>query len=131
VSTAAEDLVRRHSDEVINGQRIDQVDALFQADVTFRDPAVPGGVIEGVAAYKQVLAASFAAIPDLRFTVDAVLGDEAHVSWRGRLQGTQGGRPLDLPLAEFYQLQEGKIQQAWVYLDMLTLTQQLGAVPTA
>jgi hypothetical protein len=35
MSTVAEELVRRYSDEVINGQHIDQVDALFQPDVTF------------------------------------------------------------------------------------------------
>ena len=49
MSTAAEDLVWRYTDEVINGQRVDQVDALFQPDVIFRDPAFwPGSVTEEV-----------------------------------------------------------------------------------
>jgi len=136
--TSAQDLVRRYA-ECVNGKDVPGFLDLFHADVTLHDAAAPGGLIEGVANLQQFLAGNLAAFPDFTIVVDAVLnttGDE--VAWRGAVRGTvQGGlngaaatgKRFSVPIAELYRLVDGKIQEAWIYLDMLDLLTQLGVIP--
>lgn len=128
--TTAQDLARRY-EAYVNSKNVAAFLDLFHADATLHDAAAPGGLIQGVANLKTFFEGNLAAITDFNIVVDAVLnttGDE--VAWRGRVQGTaQGGKRFSVPLAEIYRLVDGKIQEAWIYLDMLEMLQQMGVMP--
>jgi predicted ester cyclase len=124
--TDAETFVHHYIDDFINGGNATLVDELFTPDVTFRDPVFPGGVVRGLDALKASLAAAGAALGGLRFVPEHILEKGDMVGWHGSMQGTRNGRQVVIPLAEFYRLVDGKIADAWVYLDMQALTRQLG-----
>jgi predicted ester cyclase len=88
---------------------------------------------------KQFLGGLFHAFPDLHFTADAAYGEGDRIAWHGSLQGTMKndfgpipatGKVAEVPLAEFYRLENDKIAEAWVFIDSLWLMQQLGVIPT-
>jgi hypothetical protein len=132
----AEAFVHRYIDDFINGGNVALVDELFTPDVTFRDPLFPGGSVHGIDQLKQVLGALGGSMRDLHFTPEHVVSTSAGdvAGWHGVLQATligdEGavGRRLNIPLAEFYRLEGGKIADVWVYLDMEEFKNQTGMV---
>ena len=136
--TDAETFVHRYIDDFINGGNISLIDELFTPDVTFRDPLFPGGAVHGLDQFKQVMGAVGGSLRDMHFTVEHVVTNAAGdvAGWHGLLQGTlvgeggAAGRRLNIPLAEFYRLEGGKIADAWVYLDMEEFRNQSGMAQT-
>jgi steroid delta-isomerase-like uncharacterized protein len=81
-----------------------------------------------------------AAFPDLRLTVEDTLANEhgvaARVTFRGTHQGEfQGipatGKQVTFTSIEYNRMEDGKIAEHWVELDLLGLMMQLGAIPPA
>jgi steroid delta-isomerase-like uncharacterized protein len=79
-----------------------------------------------------------AAFPDLRLTVEDTLatdhGVAARVTFRGTHQGDfQGipatGKQVTFTAIEYNRMEDGKVAEHWVELDLLGLMQQLGAIP--
>lgn len=124
--TDAETFIRHYIDDFINGGNVALIDELFTPDVTFRDPVFPGGVVQGLDALKAAFGAAGAALAGLRFVPEHILENGEMVGWHGSIQGTRNGRQIVIPLAEFYRLVDSKIADAWVYLDMQLMAQQLG-----
>lgn len=110
--------------------------ALVTDDVVYEDVAV-GDLIEGTAAFKQLLTDADAAIPDFTITLDSglVSGDLAASEYV--ISGTQSGdlpylaatgKSFSLRAASIFTLAEGKIQRESRYYNMLSFLSQLGAV---
>jgi predicted ester cyclase len=95
--------------------------------------------LHGVDAWKQMAASFQTAFPDLDLTITelAVAGDlvSAHWSWTathaGDLMGIGAtGNRIQAEGAGFYRVRGGKIVSEWMIEDMLSVMQQVGAVPS-
>lgn len=80
----------------------------------------------------------FAAMPDLTHTVDALVAEGDHVACRLTVAGTQQGELMGVPPTgravqansyNFYRFRDGKIAEQWITFDVMSLMQQLGAIP--
>ncbi len=89
-------------------------------------------------AWTQFTAAFVEAFPDLRLTVEEIFsnGDmvAARVAFRGTHRGEfQGIPPTDKQVAfssiEIDRMVDGKVQEHWFEMDLLSLMGQLGAIP--
>ncbi len=79
-----------------------------------------------------------AAFPDIRVTLEDVLAEDDRVATRGYFIGTHRGEFMDVPAtgksvrvayADVWRLENGKVAENWVQMDLLGLMQQLGAAP--
>lgn len=79
-----------------------------------------------------------AAIPDLKFDIEAQYSVEELVISRGRFAGTHQGRFMnlpatgkrfDLPFMDIMRLRDGRNLEEWDCFDTLALMRALGAVP--
>lgn len=87
---------------------------------------------------KQFYAALWTGFPDLKITVDEIVGDGEKVAWRLTAQGTHEGEFRGIPATGtrvkfdafyFFELRNGKIVKRWTVLDRLGVLVQLGAIP--
>ncbi len=137
-ATAA-DFARRHAEEIINGHRLDLVDELYAPDAVFNDPGAPGGAVRGRQEIKAFLSALLQAMPDFRFTIEDNFGTADRGVWRGTVSATLSGdfgpipatgKSATSPIAEVFRIADGRIVEVWVYVDMLSVMQQFGIIPT-
>jgi steroid delta-isomerase-like uncharacterized protein len=129
-------LMRRFYEEVFNNKNTDGLDAFLFPTIIDRSipPDVPGG-IEGV---RQTIAMLLTAFPDLNLTLEDIIaeGDRVVVRWtmRGTHQGASLGMPptgkqFTMPGISLARLDSGKVVEAWVVQDQLSMLQQLGLAP--
>jgi steroid delta-isomerase-like uncharacterized protein len=130
-------LRRRFDDEVVNGHDLDAIDRWFAPDFVdhVEIPGMPPG-IEGVKARHAML---FTAMPDIHIDVHDVItsGDTTAARWT--INGTDTGGFMGMPATrnslsvtgmDFMRFRDGLIVEHWGEMDMLTLLQQLGVIPT-
>lgn len=79
-----------------------------------------------------------AAFPGYDIAVEDMIAESDKVAVRGTFRGTHRGelmgvaptgRAVELPLQLMYQINNDKIVKFWMSADILSLMQQLGAVP--
>jgi steroid delta-isomerase-like uncharacterized protein len=105
------------------------------------DPAVVahglGPTSLDLAGLKQFYAGLWEAFPNLRITVDDMVGEQDRVSWRLRVRGTQEGEFRGIPAtgkevtfgAQYiFRFKDGKITERWTNFDRLGVLVQLGAI---
>jgi steroid delta-isomerase-like uncharacterized protein len=129
-------LLQRFQDEFINAHDPDAADALCSLDFAIHMGGQPPVV--GLAAFKQLAAAYFAAFPDLHETTEDVLAEGDRVARRVRWTGTHQGELMGIPPTgkqvsvsgmRLFRIADGKIAEEWGEDDMLGLMQQLGLIP--
>jgi len=131
------DIVRRQwYQELWDNWNVNEADELFTADYQLHLPGIPTAMNrEGT---KQVVKMFSASFPDLRHTVDEIIGEGNTVAARWTVRGThrgefQGipasGRSVRLSGTTVHHLAGGKIVETWLTFDNQELLQQLGAVP--
>ncbi len=131
-------LARRFYEEVFNNKNMAGVDAFVAPNIIDRSlpPGAPGG-IEGV---RQTITMLLTAFPDLNLTLEDIIaeGDRVVVRWtmRGTHQGASLGMPptgkqFTIPGISLLCLDSGKVVEAWVIQDQLSMLQQLGLVPVS
>lgn len=117
-------------------RKVDQLGRFFADDV-IAHPAVPG-TPPGLRGVRAIVQGWVEAFSDLRFTLDGFIYEKDMMAPRITMSGTQIGTFLGIPPAgkrfhivdqPHYQLRDGKIVVIWDSPDMLTLLQQLGAIP--
>jgi len=90
--------------------------------------------------YLAVVASNRVKFPDLVWTVDQIVADGDSVAVRYTLRATQlgdfgdippSGKPVVAQSMAFYRLADGKIVEERAQLDMLSVLQQIGAIPGA
>jgi len=94
---------------------------------------------QGRDTYLDIVAANRAALPDLVWTVEDMVAEGDTVAVRYTMTGTHRGTFAGVPATgtavqaesmAFYRLIDGKIVEERAQLDMLSLLQQMGAVPS-
>jgi steroid delta-isomerase-like uncharacterized protein len=129
-------LVRRFFDEVVNGGNIDLIDELLTDD--FVEHEELPGVEPNRDGVKQFFRMFRSAFPDGSFTPEEMIAEGDTVAVRVTIRGThQGefvgvpatGKPVEVAAIDFIHCKDGKMTEHWGVGDMLSLLQQLGAVP--
>lgn len=127
---------RRFVEEVINGGDLDAVDELFGAD--YVDHSRPPGAPDGLEGVRAVPAMFRQAFPDVSFTIEDMVAEgdivATRVTGRGTHLGTflgveATGRRAAWASTGAFRVADGRIVEHWGVPDLLTLLQQLGAVP--
>lgn len=127
-------LVRRFTDEVYNQSHKERIDAYVHADFIDHSPGAPLNA-RGPAYVASQYAATYAAFPDLRFTVEDLIGEGDKVVMRWSSQGTFTGKLGDVPGkgqsmtvhgTSIFRLQDGKIIESWDLVDRLAMLRQAG-----
>jgi len=128
-------IVRRFSEEVESQGNFAVADELLAHDFVSHTPL---GEAHGLEAAKQFGAMLRTAFPDLHVTVEDQIaeGDRVVTRWtcRGTHQGAfQGmpptGKPIEIMGTTISRIANGKIVEQWGNPDLLSLMQQIGAVP--
>jgi steroid delta-isomerase-like uncharacterized protein len=92
----------------------------------------------GPASFKETIALFRTGFPDLRWTIEELVGEDDRVVLRVIARGShQGsflgiaptGKSVKVNGTAIYRLEGGKIVEAWVLRDVLGMLQQIGVVP--
>jgi steroid delta-isomerase-like uncharacterized protein len=134
LKTAVRDLVH----PIWNEGNADALDEAYATDIVRHRPPYPDVV--GLDAYKQLVADSRHAYPDIQLTVHDILveGDMVVVRWSW--QGTHQRQPASSPAPPtgkhvttsgltLVRFDGEKTVEEWVYQDNLGYLQQIGVVP--
>jgi len=129
---------RRVFEEIWNQGALEVADEVFASDAVLHGLAA--GDLAGPAAFKQVVAAYRAAIPDIHWTVDDQIAEGDTVVSRLTGTGTHQGELMGIPATglkvavtsiAIVRIADGKIQESWNSWDQMGLLQQLGVVQPA
>ena len=133
-------LSRRLVEEAWNQGKIEVLDEILADDFVHRDPTAPER--RNRDDYKQWIADSRVAFPDLQLTVDDELVDGEQIATRWTVRGThQGnlvqptgtlpptGRQLEITGITIARFASGKLVEDWQEGDTLGLMMQLGVLP--
>lgn len=129
-------LVHRVFEEGVNQKNLavfEEVLAPTYVNYNFPAPA-PGP--EG---FKQVMAMFFQAFPDIHETTEEIVAEGDKVATRGYFTGTHRGEFMNIPATgkqvrvsyiDIWRVENGKLVENWVQMDLLGMLQQLGVIPT-
>ena len=129
-------IARRFLLDAFSGGNLDLLDDLLAP--SYIDHNAPPGLPPGPAGIKLLLGGFRQAFPDVRFTIDTALADNAQVAVCYTVQGThQGaflglaptGRAVTFTGISVYRIAGDQMQEAWVCYDTFGLLQQLGGAP--
>ncbi len=94
----------------------------------------------GPAGIKPIITGFANAFPDLRITLEDVIGSGGRVGVRATITGTQRGeffgiaathKPISIAIHEFHELEGGRIRRTWHLEDWFSMLHQLGVWPPA
>ncbi len=129
-------LARRWFEDGFNAHNLAIMDELFAPDFVEHTPYGPP--TQGREVAKQGIGGAFAAMPDLRLTVEDVIAEGDKVTVRFVTTGTQTGDLMGIPATgkavttttiEILRFEDGKIAENWMESDTLGMMQQLGVIP--
>jgi steroid delta-isomerase-like uncharacterized protein len=132
------EVVRRFAEEVLQKHNLSVIDAIISKEYVLHGP--DGQEIKGPEGFKQLAAISLAGFSDGSFTIDDMMAEGDKVAVRYTRTGTHDGeyhgipptgKKINVPVAFFYRLADGKIVEAVGYSDSLTLLQQIGVSPSS
>jgi predicted ester cyclase len=123
-------------DEVVNQGKFDVVDELF--DPGYVDHSAPPGAPGGLDGVKAVFGMFRTGFPDVKFTIDQMVGEGDMVATFVHGEGTNTGEFMGMPPSGkhaiwqstgFFRVKDGKIVEHWGVPDLLGLMTQIGAIP--
>lgn len=130
-------LLHRFIDEVINGRDLDRsLTELVAEDFVEQNPLPGQG--PGRAGLADMLAAMFAAFPDLHWTIRDTLAEDDRVMAYSTWAGTQHGDFLGIPATgnrvtvdawTVDRYRNGQMTDSRIIMDVAALLVQLGALP--
>jgi steroid delta-isomerase-like uncharacterized protein len=127
-------LVRRFYEEVWDRGNTDFAYQVFAEDYVRHDFR-PTDALPGPAGQKKIADDFRAAFPDLRVTVDLIVGEGDLVVGRWTATGTHlgawagrepSGRRITFSAANFFRFENAKVAEIWNHRDDLGLQQQVG-----
>ena len=137
MTTDTKKMVERIPLEVFNQSKFDLIDELVSPD--FVDHFVQPGVPANRAGFKQSAIALKTAFPDLRYVVEDYLETGDRFVHRATGSGTMTnefmgiaptGNRVEMQLIDIMRFDDaGLVCEHWGVADMLSLMQQIGAVP--
>ena len=130
--------VIRRLEEALNTGRTDAGLDLFADPCLFNGQSISPQVIP------QIRAPAWAAIPDIRWTLEQMIAEGEWVAVRWSVRGTHtgdfahptlgsapaSGNSIAVSFMDHYRIAGGQIAEGWEVGDRLTLLQQLGVIPT-
>jgi predicted ester cyclase len=127
---------RRMVGEIVNQGKFEVVDEIFHPDYVDHTapPGAPGG-LEGVKAIFGMFRTGF---PDVKFTIDEMVGEGNYVATLVHGEGTQTGQFIEFPPSGkfarwrsvgFFRIEDGQIREHWGVPDLLGLLIQIGIIP--
>jgi predicted ester cyclase len=126
---------QRMVDEVVNKGDFDVVEELFHPD--YVDHVAPPGSPPGLDGVKAVFGMFRTAFPDVKFTIDTMVGEGNYVATLVHGEGTNTGQFIEFPptgkaarwrSVGFFRVEDGKIREHWGIPDLLGLFIQLGII---
>ena len=130
---------RRWFLDIIARGQLAVADEIFAANHVIHDPhAPPGGWPNGPEGLKAVAGVFGGAFSDWNITIDDQIAERDLVvtRWSARAIHTSplatipaSGNPVHVTGANIARFADGKIVESWFNFDMLTLLQQVGAIP--
>ncbi|HUR36077.1 MAG TPA: ester cyclase [Vicinamibacterales bacterium] len=126
----------RMVEEVVNNGHFDVVDELFHPD--YIDHAAPPGAPPGPGGAKEVFKMFRTGFPDVKFTIDQMVGEGNYVATLVHGEGTQTGQFIQFPPSGkhaiwrsvgFFRVEDGRIREHWGIPDLLGLLIQIGIIP--
>lgn len=136
--SAPAELVREFHQRVLTEKDLDAAEDLLATDYVEHNPAFPEGELRGRENLVEFWEGLFEAFPDLWIKEEDVLVEGDTVVTRHVGRGTHEGTFMDLDATgkefeidgiDVYRIEDGKIAESWISLDMLGMMQQLGAIP--
>lgn len=135
----ATDLVEAFT-RAFNDREWSRAPEILSPDVETTNPSA--GTVVGIEPFLEFVKAFVVALPDSQLRVATVTESGGRVVCEGHYAGThtgplmtpQGevpptGRTLDLPYADVFETEAGRIARHRTYYDQTTMAQQLGLVP--
>lgn len=128
------DLAIRWFEDVWNERDLRSVPELTTEDVVAHDMEGPSVTTTGRAAFLEFHSRMCAAVPDIRFEVLDTIAEEDRVVLRTHTHGTHTGselgipptgNPIDFASIIILRFQDGRIAEAWNFIDQLAFYQQL------
>ncbi len=130
-------IVRRFYEEVVNKSNLRLAEELIASN--YIEHSAPPGLAPGLEGFKQFLTMIGTAFPDIHVTVEDLIAERDRVAARLTIRGTHKGKLMGTILAtgkqatwtgiDIVRIAGGKIIERWSERDLLSLMQQLGAVP--
>ena len=131
---------RRWFTDIIAQGQLEVADAIFASNHVIHDPhAPPSGWPNGPEGLKMVASVFGGGFRDWNITIEDQIAEGDRVATRWAASATHTGPLMGLPRTgkavrvtgvNVARFAEGKIVESWFNFDMLTLLQQLGAIPT-
>ncbi|MFN8472417.1 MAG: ester cyclase [Anaerolineae bacterium] len=131
-------VIRRWFEEMNKGNMA-AVDEFYGADYVLHDPNVPPDLPRGPASVRRYLAPIMAGFPDSSVTVDDVIAEGDKIAVRFTARGNHtgdfmgippSGKPIEARGISIIRIADGQMVEEWQNFDILTLLQQIGAIPT-
>ncbi|SRR6266540_2072996 len=131
-------IVRRWVEEGWNKRNIALIDQLYAPN--FYQHETGPETVNSSEALKQFVAGYLSAFPDLQFTIEDLVAEGDKVVWRFKASGHQNGSFMGLPASGkavgvtgivIFRLENSRMAEAWLNLDVLGLLQQVGIIPVA
>ena len=131
-------IVRRWVEEGWNKRNFALIDELFTPN--FYQHETGPETVTSREALKPFVAGYVAAFPDLHFTIEDLVAEGDKVTWRFMATGTNKGSLMGAPASGkairltgiiIFRLEDSRMAEAWLNLDVLGLLQQVGLIPAA
>jgi len=124
--------------EFINTASESLANELISVDANFYVPGQPEP-IRGPAGYLGIILMMRSGFPDIQWVLDDLVAEDEQVAARFTMRGThQGtffgvpatGKSIEVRAMNFYSFTDGRIIEEFGQPDLLSLLQQIGAVPS-
>jgi steroid delta-isomerase-like uncharacterized protein len=133
------EVARRYFEELMNERRLQVIDEIMAPDVVLR-VATQAEAMRGYDGVRQFVQSLTTAFPDIRFTIEHLIGEQTRVAARWTVTGTHRGpflgivptgNPINDQGTTFFAFHQGTIVAVWVNENGLGLLQQMGAIPVS
>jgi len=123
--------------EIVNEGRLDVADEIVAPGFRLHSPTRTEP-FHGPEEFKQFVTGLREGFPDLKITIDTVIGEGDFVAIRSHVAGTHlgtyrgippTGRPIAQTQLHMFHVADGHIQETWHEIDGLGILQQLGVFP--
>jgi steroid delta-isomerase-like uncharacterized protein len=130
-------IIRLLYEEVWNKRRLELVDEIISPSHALHDPNLSGSAV-GPEAYKRQVTRFISAFPDLRFTVEDIVGEKEKLAVAWTISGTHKGEFMGIPATNkkvsvdgitISHIVDAKIMDSYLSWDAWGMMQQLGVVP--
>jgi steroid delta-isomerase-like uncharacterized protein len=130
-------LVRDFVETIKNKRQLEKLGDFFMTDYVEHNATV-ASFGKGIEGYKTFLGHLFSAFPDDKLTIEQIVSEGDRVAYRATETGTHQAIFLGIPATQkqatwteiqFFRIQDGKIVEHWVDVDIFSWFTQLGVIP--